>query len=100
MISPVKIWRNQSYNRKLLNKKGEVISWTVVRVPPGTHSAYAPYLIALVQLEGEERIIAPCVDMQIESMKHGMAVKTVLRRMMPPDSDGVIPYGIKVVPLG
>lgn len=100
MISPVKIWRNQSFNRKLLNKKGEVVSWTVVRVPPGTHSAYAPYIIALVLLEGGERIIAPCVDIHIESMKQGMVVKTVLRRMMPPDSDEVIPYGIKVVPLG
>lgn len=99
MISPVKIWRNQLFNRKLLNKQGEIISWTIIRVPPGTHTAYAPYVVALVQLQDGDRIIVPCVDVPIDSIKQGMPVKTVLRRMMPPDADGVIPYGIKVTPL-
>jgi uncharacterized OB-fold protein len=99
MISPVKIWRNQKITQKLLNLEGEVITWTVVRVPPGTHTSYAPYVLALIKLSTGKQITVPIVDTAFDTISFGMKVKTVLRRMSHPDSDGVIHYGIKAIPL-
>lgn len=99
MTSPVKIWRNQRVIRALLQKKGEIISWTIIRVPPGTHTSYAPYAVALVKLENGECITATCIDIPFDQITYGLSVRTVLRRLTPPDSDGVIPYGVKVTGL-
>lgn len=99
MTSPVKIWRNQKVTQALVHLEGEVITWTVVRVPPGTHTAYAPYVLALVKLSSGRKITVPVVDVDLSTMSLGMKVKTVLRRMSHPDSDGVIQYGIKAIAL-
>ena len=105
MQSPVKIWRNQKNIAQLLGKTGMIVSWTLIRVPPGDFMDAAPYPVALVELEGGKRIEAQLVDLPAgrqvgqEIDLTGTKVKTVIRCVMHPDPDGVIPYGIKVKPL-
>lgn len=99
MQSPVKIWRNQTNIAQLLGKTGKIISWTLVRVPPGDFMDQAPYPVVLVELEGGKRIEAQLVDWDPTHLAYGTKVKTIIRRVMRPDPDGVIPYGIKVKPL-
>ncbi len=100
MLSPVKIWRNQKKVAALLGKEGKIISWTIVRVPPAEFSDQAPYPVVIVALSGGGRIMAQLVDPTEEKSRIGMKVVTVIRRVTHPDPDGVIPYGIKVKPLG
>ncbi len=76
-----------------------IISWTLVRVPPGDFMDQAPYPVVLVELEGGKRIEAQLVDWNSAHLVFGTKVKTVVRRVMHPDPDGVIPYGIKVKPV-
>jgi uncharacterized OB-fold protein len=71
----------------------------VVFVPPGNFSEYAPYPVAVVAFDGGERIIAQVVDFNEAQLVSGQKVVTVLRKVMEPDGDGVIPYGIKVKPV-
>jgi uncharacterized OB-fold protein len=99
MNSPVKIWRNQKKVASLLGRSGKIISWTVIRVPPGGFSDQAPYPVALVALDGGGRLAVQLVDWQSEDLVIGRKVYTVLRRVIHPDIDGIIPYGIKVKPL-
>lgn len=99
MLSPVKIWRNQKKIAGLLGKRGTVVSWTFIRVPPEGFSSQAPYPVVLVKLEGGERIMSQMVDYDERDLKTGQKVITVLRRIREPGSDEVIPYGIKVKPL-
>jgi uncharacterized OB-fold protein len=99
MQSPVKIWRNQKHIARLLGKTGSIVTWTVVRVPPGDFSEQAPYPVVLVALTTGERIEAQLVDWAPHDLATGRKVRTVIRRVTRPDSDGVIPYGIKVTPL-
>lgn len=99
MESPVKIWRNQKNVAALLGKTGKVISWTIIRVPPGEFMNQAPYPVVLVELDGGSRIEAQLVDWQPEQLAFGTPVRTVIRRVTHPDPDGVIPYGIKVKPV-
>ena len=99
MQSPVKIWRNQKNIAQLLGKTGTIMSWTLIRVPPGDFTDQAPYPVALVELEGGKRIEAQLVDWSESDLAFGTNVITVIRRVTHPDPDGVIPYGIKVKPL-
>jgi len=99
MSSPVKLWRNQKHIRALLSSKGAIVSCSMVFVPPGNFSEYAPYPVAVVALDGGEQIVAQVVDFDPSQLVAGQRVVTVLRKVMEPDGDGVIPYGIKVKPV-
>jgi uncharacterized OB-fold protein len=112
MNSPVKIWRNQKYIASMLGREGTIVSWTVIRVPPGGFSSLAPYPVVVVDLVGDIRITAQLVDppARLDSAERvgeadwmenlvGMRVRVVVRRISEPTTEGVIPYGIKVKPV-
>lgn len=99
MISPVKVWRNQKKITKMLRKVGRIISWTLIRVPPGEFSYQAPYPVAIVKLANGRNIIAQVVDFTEGDLEFNQKVITVVRRTFKPDTTGVIPYGIKVKPI-
>lgn len=97
--SPVKLWRNQKRIRRLLGQEGTITTWTMIYVPPHGFSSFAPYPIAVVALDSGETITAQVVDHDETTLRVGQRVVVVLRRIMEPSSDGVIPYGVKVKPL-
>ena len=99
MLSPVKIWRNQKKIRKLLNLKGEIISYTTVYVPPSGFESQAPYFVAVVLLDNGNRVIGQVVDFETADLKIGRKINTVLRRTKNPGLEGIIPYGIKFKPI-
>ncbi len=99
MISPVKVWRNQKYVARMIGKTGTIISWTIIRVPPADFGYQAPYAVALVKLDDGESICAQVVDCQHQELAIGQKVISVVRRTIQSESDGVIPYGIKVKPI-
>lgn len=83
----------------MLGKTGTVVSWTLIRVPPGDFTDQAPYPVALIALEGGKRAMFQMVDSDASHLVFGQKVVTIIRRVMHPDADGVIPYGIKVKPI-
>ena len=83
----------------MLGKTGKILSWTVVRVPPADFSDQAPYPVALVELDDGGRITAQLVDWTAKQLITGQNVVTVVRRVIKPNTEGVIPYGIKVKPI-
>jgi uncharacterized protein len=99
MTSPVKIWRNQKKIIALIGKKGKVISWTFIRIPPAGFESQAPYPTAIVKLEDGKMIIAQMVDYTQADLKTGQKVVTVIRRIMQTEGADVIPYGIKIRPV-
>lgn len=99
MYSPVKLWRNQKYIQTLLGKKGVIVSWTIIRVPPEGFSSQAPYPVVIVELEDKQRIAAQMVDWEEKDCTVGTRVKVILRRISEPTSEEVIPYGVKVQPI-
>jgi len=99
MYSPVKLWRNQKHTQILLGKKGVIVSWTIIRVPPEGFSNQAPYPVVVVRLENKEMITAQMVDWEESQCRIGQYVRVILRRISEPSSEGVIPYGLKVKPL-
>ena len=94
MVSPVKIWRNQKKLRQLLGKKGRIVSFTIIRLPPAGFESQAPYAVAIIDLAGT-CVIGQLVDIDIDQVKTGQTVKAVVRRIAQPHEEGVIQYGIK-----
>lgn len=97
--SPIKVWRNQKKITKMLGRRGKIISWTVIRVPPTGFSYQAPYPVVLVKLSSGRNIVAQLVDSSEQELCIGQRVVTVVRRTSKAGSGDVIPYGIKVKPL-
>lgn len=97
--SPVKIWRHQKIISSLLKRKGKIISWTIIRTPPAGYEQEAPYPVVLVKLDNGLKFIGQLVDWEEKDLKFGKKVETVYRRIIKPDPEGIIPYGIKFRPL-
>jgi uncharacterized protein len=98
-ISPVKVWRNQPYIKHMLGKKGTIVTFTVIRVPPSGFEGQAPYPVVLVHLDKTGTAIGQLVDYDKQHLKIGQKVVSVFRRIEQPDEEGVIQYGVKFKPL-
>ena len=94
MVSPVKLWRNQKKIRESLGREGKIVSFTQISVPPLGFEAQAPYPVVLVDM-GDKLQIGQLVDSELNDVRIGQKVKAIIRRVRQPDSEGVIPYGIK-----
>jgi len=82
-----------------LAETGHVVSWTVVRNPPADYTVYAPYLVALVELDDGVRLLTQLVDIEPIKMKTGMRVEAAFRRVKVDGDSGIIEYGYKFRPL-
>ena len=83
----------------MIGKLGTVISWTIIRVPPADFGYQAPYPVALVRLDDGESICSQIVDCDTSQLVIGLRVITIVRRTIQSETDGIIPYGIKVKPI-
>lgn len=99
MVSPVKIWRNQKKLKELLNQHGQIVTWTIIRVPPGNFTSQAPYPVVLVKFNNGKTITAQLVDWENSDLLIGKLVTTVIRKIADFGTEEVIPYGIKVKPV-
>jgi uncharacterized OB-fold protein len=99
MLSPVKIWRNQKSIAGLVGKTGTLVAWTVIRVPPAHYSAQAPYPVVLVRLGDGHLVTCQFVDWNEQHLIVDQPVRLVVRKVVEPTEDGIIPYGIKAKPL-
>lgn len=93
--SPVKIWRKQKESIFLLGKKGKIITYSLIHIPPLGFSNQAPYPIVIVEFPDGKRRTGQLVDWTENDLKIGSLVEGVIRRIREEDKEGVIPYGIK-----
>jgi hypothetical protein len=80
--------------------RGEVYTYTVIRAPPEGFEEYAPYVIALVQLDEGPRVTSQVVDCAPDNVYIGMPVEACFRRLRVQNREGIIVYGFKFRPLG
>jgi len=80
-----------------LPREGEVLSYTIIRVPAKGFEDFTPLIIALIKL-GDAKVLAEVVDVKPEEMSVGMRVAATVRRTAQ-TIDGGVPYVIKFKPL-
>jgi hypothetical protein len=82
-----------------LPETGKVVSWTVIRSPPEGYEKYAPYIVALVELDDGLRLLSQLTDVAAEQVRSGMRVEAVLRKVKEDGPAGIIQYGYKFRPV-
>lgn len=78
--------------------KGTVFSYTTVLAPAEEFAEYAPYALALVQLDEGPMITAQLTDLD-GPPSIGMRVEMVVRKVRTDGQKGIIIYGPKFRPL-
>lgn len=82
-----------------LPRKGTILTFTVVRVPPAGFQEQTPLPIALVELENGIRLMVQVADLENPAeLRIGMQVRLEFRRINWDGEAGVICYGHKAVP--
>jgi len=99
MLSPVKLWRNQKQIQRHLGKKGDITSFTIIRIAPAGFEGQAPYPVAIVSLGKGDRLIGQLVNWNKKHLCIGQKVEVVIRRTHHTHPESVIPYGIKFKPI-
>ena len=86
------------FEKVVLPETGKVVTYTVIRVAPAQWSDLSPYAIAVVELTDGTRVMGQMTDVDVETVKIGMEVRTEFRRIQTEGSHGVLSYGYKFVP--
>ncbi len=73
---------------------GEIVSYTVIRIPPKGFERYSPYAVAIIRLEEGANISGQIVG-DVNNVDTGKRVRPVFRKIYEDGDDGVIHYGIK-----
>ena len=82
-----------------LSGRGEVYSFTTMFNAPAGFAEYAPYTMALVKLAEGPMITAQLTDVDATSVKIGMPVEMVTRKLTQDGDEGQIVYGYKFRPV-
>jgi uncharacterized OB-fold protein len=78
--------------------RGEVYSYSTVYQAPQGFGEFAPYTVALVQLEEGPMVAAQLTDVDASALEIGMPVEMVTRKVQGGGEDGPIVYGYKFRP--
>ena len=77
-------------------RRGKILTYTPVVVPPESMSKYAPYIVAVVKLEDKTRLLAQLTGVTLNMLRVGMLVQVITRRV---GADRIV-YEFKLVKVG
>ncbi|MGF1506956.1 MAG: transcriptional regulator [Chloroflexi bacterium] len=81
-----------------VTRTGTVYSYTIVAAPAADFAAFAPYVLAMVELDDGTRLTAQLTDLDGEP-EIGQRVEMVTRKLRTDGDAGIIVYGYKFRPL-
>ena len=81
-----------------LAEAGQLLTFTVIRVPPGPFEDQAPYAVGIAELDDGVRLTAQVVDCDFGALTVGARVRLEFRKVSEEGLAGVIYYGYKFVP--
>lgn len=58
-------------------KQGKLLTYTIVAFPPESMSKYAPYIVAIAELEDGSRLLAHLTDATPKNLQIGMKLQVV-----------------------
>lgn len=81
-----------------LSGRGELYSYSTLLQGPDGFAEFAPYTVALVKLEEGPLVAAQLADVDRESLRIGLPVEMVTRRLRDDGPEGIVLYGYKFRP--
>jgi uncharacterized OB-fold protein len=89
---------DREFETVVMPRDGNVITYTVIHVPPSGFEDQSPYALALVELDNGVRVMGQVVDCDPDEVEIGMAVRSEFRRISEEGHGGILRYGHKFVP--
>ncbi|MCP4213608.1 MAG: Zn-ribbon domain-containing OB-fold protein [bacterium] len=90
--------RAREFETLNLAGKGNLESFTIIRIAPSGFGDLAPYAVGIVKLDEGIRVMAQVTDCDPETLKIGDNMVTQFRRINEEGKTGMIMYGYKFVP--
>ncbi len=81
-----------------LPRRGRLLTYTIIRVPPTKYKNYAPYAVGIIELSDGTKVLAQLTDVDLNEIKIGMELEATLRKLYEYGKEGQIIYGIKFRP--
>ena len=91
--------RGTKFSDCTLANTGKVVTYTVQHVAGGPFTDQTPFAVGIIEMDDGVRIMAQIVDVPRDSLKCGLAVRLVTRKVQEGGDSGVIAYSYKAVPL-
>lgn len=99
MNSPSIIWRQHKLLPNYLGKKGKILVWTKISVPPKGFEHQVPYFVGIVKFDDGEKLPIQIVDCEEKNIRISLRVEAVIRKVGKGKPEDVIEYGVKVKPI-
>ncbi|MDQ4077739.1 MAG: Zn-ribbon domain-containing OB-fold protein [Chloroflexota bacterium] len=90
--------RSREMEPRALRGGGTLASFTVIYQAPDGYEEQVPYAVGLVDLSDGPRITAMLTDVELDSLRIGMPVEMVIRKIKEDGDEGLIHYGYKFRP--
>lgn len=84
-----------AYEPFVFSGKGKVYSYSTVYQVPAGYEEFAPYTVALVELDEGPLVAAQLTDVDQDDLEIDMPVEMVTRKLREEGEDGLIVYGYK-----
>ncbi len=81
-----------------LSGKGELATFTIIRVAPTGFGDLVPYAVGIIKLDEGIQVMGQLTDCNPEELKIGDRLVTQFRRINEEGKTGMILYGFKFVP--
>ncbi len=91
--------KNREFETVQLERKGKLVTYTVIHVATSQFTDQIPYAVGVVELNDGARLLCQVTDCAPEELKSGMPVQIEFRRISEQGEAGVINYGYKCVPV-
>lgn len=91
--------RGRDFEELNLERKGKVVTKTVIHVPPDDFMMEAPYVMAVIESPEGARYTAQIADCDPSEVRPGMEVDLEFRLIRKEGHSGILCYGHKGVPV-
>lgn len=79
----------------IFSGRGTIVSYSEVGVAPDGYELFAPYILAIINLEEGPMITGQIVDTDKSKIKPGVKVRSTFRILRIDGDEGLIHYGFK-----
>jgi len=83
----------------LYERRGKVVTSTVIHVAPTEFQMEAPYAMAVIETPEGARLMVQVADCEPNDVAPGMEVSLEFRRIRKEGKGGILCYGHKAVPV-
>jgi uncharacterized OB-fold protein len=90
--------KGREFETMTLSGRGELLTFTIIRVPPSQFKDQAPYALGIVELDEGVRLTGQIADVPVDNIEIGQKMKIEFRKIQEEGHAGILAYGYKFVP--